>query len=326
MNYKNNIKLTLVCICSFLVYTGCDTMTNQQEGAQLSTGDSDIVTQKNPVTNPCNNWRDEWIFCDDFESDEPLSDRYFEYSDRDGSFVRVEGVGRAGSAGMRARFGEGVVNAGDFKKSIGRSEDPYTLNKSSRPDEDFDEVYWRFDLRHQEGWIGGGGDKLTRAMTLNDDWSQGTIAHIWSMSEDYLGMDPATGIDEDGNLVSTRYNDFDNLRWLGAKRGTTPLFSPENVGEWYSVEIHVKLNTPGESDGEFRFWIDDELQAESTDLNWHGTWNEDPDNYMINAIFMENYWNSGSPVEQERYLDNLIISTERLGPGVSGRTPDNSDI
>jgi hypothetical protein len=32
----------------------------------------------------------------------------------------------------------------------------------------------------------------------------------------------------------------------------------------------------------------------------------------INAVFFENYWNAGSPVQQERYFDNLVISTQSI--------------
>jgi hypothetical protein len=31
------------------------------------------------------------------------------------------------------------------------------------------------------------------------------------------------------------------------------------------------------------------------------------------VIMLENYWNSGSPVKQERYFDNFVISTNRIG-------------
>src|SRR5215212_2338185 len=41
------------------------------------------------------------IFCDDFESETPLRDRYFEYDDNGGDFVRTTKAGRNGSAGMR---------------------------------------------------------------------------------------------------------------------------------------------------------------------------------------------------------------------------------
>ena len=35
--------------------------------------------------------------------------------------------------------------------------------------------------------------------------------------------------------------------------------------------------------------------------------------YALNAVFFENYWNDGSSQDQERYLDNFVISTEPIG-------------
>lgn len=256
------------------------------------------------------------VFCDDFENPEPLRARYFEYNDRNGAFVRAEGVGTGGSAGMRARFRKGQVDAGALKKSIGRSEDPYLQATSSMPEETFTELYWRIDLRYQDGWIGGGADKLTRATTLFKGWKQGMIAHVWSGGKPdthhYLVIDPASGIDGDGKIVSTRYNDFANLRWLGNQRGTTDLFSDENAGKWHCVVAHIKLNTPGKSDGLFELWINDKPQARKENINWHGTYNRNPESFGVNAVFFENYWNAGSPQDQERYFDNIVISTRPL--------------
>src|SRR5678816_393972 len=61
------------------------------------------------------------IFCDDFESEAPLKDRYFEYDDNGGDFVRLAKVGRDGSAGMRAIWQQGETAAGSLKKSFGLS-------------------------------------------------------------------------------------------------------------------------------------------------------------------------------------------------------------
>jgi len=252
------------------------------------------------------------IFCDDFESETPLSDRYFEYDDNGGDFVRTAKVGRDGTAGLRVVWQQGEVSAGSLKKSFGRTPEEYISNHATFPEKDFKEIYWRIDVKRQVGWQGGGADKLTRAIVFaGPNWSEGMMAHIWS-SGNYLVLDPASGIDESGTLKSTKYNDFTNLRWLGNKKGTTDLFSDANAGKWYCVITHVKLNTPGISDGVFEFWIDDKLQAGSYDLNWHGNWNADPKNYMINAVLFENYWNNGSPKLQERYFDNILISSKPL--------------
>lgn len=273
---------------------------------------------------PCENWREihpEWIWCDDFEDLRAISDRYFEYGDNGGDFIPMEGVGVGGSRGMRTIFQKGEVSAGGFKKSFGRTPSRYLGRHAERHDEDFQEIYWRMWVRNQEGWIGGGGAKLTRATVMaSEGWAQGMIAHLWSggPGDAYLLIDPASGISTDGELVSIRYNDFDHLRWLGYQRGRIPLFDADHVGQWYCIETHVRLNSPNAADGVFEYWINDQLQTRKEGMNWHGDWNADSGNYMINAVLFENYWNAGSPVTQERYFDNIVISTSRIGCGCDG--------
>jgi hypothetical protein len=256
------------------------------------------------------------IFCDDFESDEPIGNRYFGYDTDEGEFIRLPGVGRAGSHGMRVKFQAGEVGAGVLQKAIGRSPDSGMTHRSM-PDSNFKEIYWRIDIRNQPGWEGGGGDKLSRATVIaSKSWQQGMIAHVWSGGKpdtwDYLVMDPASGISTDSKLASKKYNDFANLRWMDGTHGPTPLFRKDLIGQWNCVVAHVKLNTPGISDGVFELWVNGRLQGARYDLNWHASWNLQPDSYGINAVFFENYWNKGSVKEQERYFDNILISTQPI--------------
>jgi len=253
------------------------------------------------------------IFCDDFETTSPLTDRYFEVDSDEGDLIIVDNTGRNGGRAVRIRFQAGEVGAGGLKKSFGDAPGNYFSIHKSRADTSFDEIYWRMDVRHQPGWQGNGPAKLSRVISFVDfNWVQGVSAHLWSggMDDKYLLMDPATGIDTDGNVKSTKYNDFSNWRWLGYKPGSTPMFDDANAGTWYCVVGHVKLNTPGQSDGVFEFWINDTLQTGSYNLNWHGDYNSDPNAKKLNAVFFENYWNDGSPIEQERYFDNLVIGSK----------------
>lgn len=252
-----------------------------------------------------------WIWCDDFEEDRTAS--YFEYDDAGGSFVREDGVGRDGSMGMRARFDEGQVSAGNLKLAFGRTPDTY-FEPVDEGTADYRELYWRVWVRNDTDWTGGGGNKFSRATIFHDaGWSQAMIAHVWSGSDpdeaDHLSIDPASGTDETGNVQTNGYNDFDNLRWLGAVQGDTPIFDDRNVGEWYCVEARVRLNEPGASDGVFELWIDGSLDARADGLNWVGSY----DDYGMNAVLVENYWNDGAPQTQERYFDQLVVSTERIG-------------
>jgi len=245
------------------------------------------------------------IWCDDFEDPTPLNEKYFEYDDASGSFTRVAGVGMNGGYGMQVVWQPGQVGAGGFKRSFGRS----PASSQSDSTSDFREIYWRHYLKMERGWTGS-PDKLSRAMILaTSNWAQAMIAHLWSGSgADYLVIDPASGI-QAGQLVTTGYNDFANLTWLGAVSGRTPIFATASSGRWFCIEAHVKLNTPSRSDGVFEFWIDNQLEAGRYDLNWVDTWT----GYGINAIFFENYWNAGAPGVRVRYFDNIVISRQRIG-------------
>ncbi len=270
----------------------------------------------------CRGWRDahpEWIFCDDFESDAPLRapDRYFEYGDAGGNFVPQDGAGVDGSRGMRARFLAGAVGAGGMKLAFGRNPNGY-MNSALRPTEDFREVWYRMDLRMQEGWVGDPA-KLSRAtvFTHPSDWSQAMIAHLWGDGKNHLLVDPVRCVDGNGRVKCKGYNDFSNMSWLGYKPGETPIFDTDRAGSWHAVETHVRLNDPGRANGVQEFWIDGRLEARREGLDFVGTYTD----YALNAIFFENYWNDGSPVEQERYFDNIVVSAAPIGALGDGAEP-----
>jgi hypothetical protein len=132
-----------------------------------------------------------------------------------------------------------------------------------------------------------------------------------------LTLDPASGVRGD-RVVTQKYNDFENLRWLGNRPASKfQLHSTEEAGRWVAVECRVKLNTPGEKDGLQQLWIDGRLEAERTGLDWRGRYTD----RGVNAVFLETYWNDGSPVDQSRWIDNFVISTEPIGPVVCSRNP-----
>lgn len=265
-----------------------------------------------PAARECDTPAAAWIWCDDFESDRTAS--YFEYKDADGAFVRAAETGISGSFGMRARFAPRQVDAGALHLAIGRTPQPYM--RAVGPATRFTEVYWRFFLRTGPGWKGGGGEKLTRAMVFGSSvgFAQAMIAHVWSgrsgtPEADHLELDPARGTDGTGSLRTQRYNDAPNLRWLGRIQSESRVMADDRAGRWQCIEIRVRLNDPGATNGDFRLWVDGTEQAGRAGLDWVGTYRE----YGINAIYLENYWNAGSPTAQDRFFDNFVVSRERIG-------------
>ncbi|MCC9603391.1 hypothetical protein LOC67_22810 [Stieleria sp. JC731] len=257
------------------------------------------------------------IWCDDFDVSKPLTSKYLEVGDDGGDFAvtDAESLGHSGYS-VRARFQKGEVGAGGLKQTFGRNPMDYG-GHAVRKGEDFREVYWRHYVKHQNGWVGNPA-KLSRATCFaGSDWSQAMIAHIWGGHQRNLAIDPVRGVNSNSQVVTHRYNDFDNFKWLGLKQGKTRVFDSAETGRWVCVEGYVRLNTPGKSDGIFRLYIDGQVEASHENLNWVYSYGE----YGINAVFLENYWNSGSPVEQERFFDDFVISTSPIGLAKSPPNP-----
>ncbi|HET7585734.1 MAG TPA: hypothetical protein VFK13_12540 [Gemmatimonadaceae bacterium] len=264
-----------------------------------------------------------WIWCDDFERDRLRS--YFEYDDAHGAFTRAEHVGVDGSIAMRARFDVGRVSAGSLHLAFGITPSAY-MRPVDAGTARYDDLYWRVYLRLQPGWTGGGGHKLSRALILaTPQWGEAAVAPVWSGSgkgRDYLVIDPASGTAPGGGLRSTRYNDNPHLRYLGLAASHSAIFADAAAGAWHCIEAHVRLNDPARQNGVFELWIDGAPEARRDRLDWRGSFTE----YGLNALFVENYWNGGAPARQERYIDNVVVSTRRIGcvPGLGSEATGDS--
>jgi hypothetical protein len=264
------------------------------------------------------NWKAlhiEWIWCDDFETNKLSS--YFD-PDSPALLNRIAAVGFNGSVGVQATWTAGQVNAGSLKLAFGLVPAASGITPPAGVDTTtkFREVYYRVYLKSQAGWnsgTSGNNSKMSRATSFVDaNWSQAMIAHLWSNdtnnNNNYLRTDPASCVN--GSIVQcVGYNDFGHIAWLGAVNGTTAIFAASNTSVWSCIEVHVKLNDAGQSNGVEEFWIDGNLEARSANLDFVGSYSA----FGINVILFENYINNGSPQAQSRYWDNIVVSTQRIG-------------
>ena len=250
------------------------------------------------------------IWFDDFNNAEQQA----QYAEKSGELTETVRFGIVGGS-LQMHYPRGGRGIGGRKVFFGDS--PTYPAHTVRSDEVFTDVYWRIYVRHQRGWTGGGAAKLSRATSLvPPGWRQAMIAHVWSSGE-ALTLDPASGVRGD-RVVTTAYNDFANLSWLGNQPASQfQLHADEESGRWVCVEARAKLNTPGQQDGLNQLWIDGRLEAERTHLDWRGGYT----GHGINAVFLEAYWNQGSPVDQSRWIDNFVISTQPIGPIVCPQNP-----
>ncbi|WGO98416.1 hypothetical protein QFX18_20635 [Saccharophagus degradans] len=272
-----------------------------------------ILFSSSTIASPleCNDWASQhpnWLWCDDFEVDSELEENYFEVKRYNGRFGVVEGEAFGGNAALRSHWQPGVDDAGNIKFSFGKT----PVAPSRYKDRYFSEIYWRFYTKTDERWTGN-ANKLTRIIAFSgSNWSEAMIAHVWQGNGLNIAIDPASGVSADlssTTVNTTRYNDFSNLRWLGYVEGTHDIYSDETKTKWNCIEAQVKLNTLGQADGVFRLWVNDELDAENTNLNFVSSYSQ----YGLNAIFIENYKGGGSEQEQYRYFDNFVVSTQRIG-------------
>lgn len=82
-------------------------------------------------------------------------------------------------------------------------------------------------------------------------------------------------------------------------------------GNWYSFEIMLKANTPGQHNGEIKLWINGELKAHYTGMRFRDT-----DDLKINQLNITAYVGGlcTAPKNQKVWDDNLVLATEYIGP------------
>jgi hypothetical protein len=255
------------------------------------------------------------IWYDSFDGPESVQEQYLEYQKGSPGSRRTEQEALGGSGkSMELVYAKGSQGVGGRKLVFGDC----PFGRPLRKGETFTDVYWRIYVKHPRGWRGAPA-KMSRATGfVSGQWNQAFILHVWSGAGSTLTLDPASGV-RGGEVVTTTYNDFPKLKWLGnSPSGKFPIHATEESGRWVLVEARLKLNTPGKKDGLASLWVDGVLDAERTGLDFRGTY----DAHTINAVFLEAYWNDGSPVDQRRWYDDFVVSTKPIGPVTAGKVPE----
>ena len=121
-----------------------------------------------------------------------------------------------------------------------------------------------------------------------------------------------SGIGEDGQPIGNRGD------WL-AFPSRYPDFEPmvnflPQRDRWYCYELMVQANTPGQNNGEVKFWIDGTLVGDFPDLNVRSisTLKIDEAGIGLHAQHSERI--------NKKWYDNVVIATQYIGPMVSAAT------
>jgi hypothetical protein len=84
------------------------------------------------------------------------------------------------------------------------------------------------------------------------------------------------------------------------------------LGRWYSYEVMVKANTPGQRDGRIAFWLDGQLIADFSNLRLRETTALKIDRFSIDLHVFNNNLAAAT-----KWYDNVVAATSYIGPMVS---------
>jgi hypothetical protein len=94
--------------------------------------------------------------------------------------------------------------------------------------------------------------------------------------------------------------------------GPTFVARPEIVpqlGRWYSYEVMVKANTPGQRDGRIAFWLDGTLAADFPNLRLRDT-----ADLKIDRVDISFHGNGGILAATKKWYDNVVVAKSYIGP------------
>jgi hypothetical protein len=88
------------------------------------------------------------------------------------------------------------------------------------------------------------------------------------------------------------------------------------VGQWDKLKMYVRLNTPNQSNGIVRMWVNDTLKLEYTNVNIRAG-----SNYGINKMILTTYATQTSPANGVQWHDDVTLSLTDPDASGGGQTP-----
>lgn len=196
----------------------------------------------------------------------------------------------------------------------------YTLSRNIN----YKEGYYKFQFKRTgHGDCGGCKFFKIRAiesslnyanLTIQMDYGSGNIDQIDHGCGTSLTNDQGCG----GRLsVETQWGDNGTV----VTAGETYSFPDE---KWHSFQVYVKLNTNGNSDGAYTFWIDGVKNREVIDVKIRNDAN--PEAFTLIDFASYNAYDGCSANEYELYYDNFVFSDEYIYSGSPPLPPSNLKI
>ena len=147
---------------------------------------------------------------------------------------------------------------------------------------------------------------------------------FWSTAGGLTQFDIPLGVagQSNGGSDYCGINDMRNFNLFGQGGPTNwgSLNIPYSLmrNRWYGIEVEIRLNTPGASDGEVRMWVDGVMIGERTGLDMRGNLTNNINRVRVGGWY-SNSWAGRNPcpdpvVPAVRYIDDLVVSDTYVGP------------
>lgn len=183
----------------------------------------------------------------------------------------------------------------------------------------YDEVYVRFDVMFEPGFMNLRGDQngmhfvSVAGNRVDDKWSSHGQAGITPDGTDFFvtTVDPGHTWGDPDLEPFTFYSYFPDMvpPWGNVFRQDHPR-APIVPGSWHEIVIHVDAGTPGRYDGSQALWIDGVKRIEVEGMRWRDT-----DDLRLNEFAIVDYM-PGTPQTQHIWFDNVWVGT--AFPGDAG--------
>ena len=247
------------------------------------------------------------IFADDFEAGN-IGERWDETGNKDGKVLSLvePGAAELGRRCLRVEAHLGNDTGGGLTKWF-EPADTVFIRFYTKFHPACDYVHHFVTLRANRGlrggdkWSGFGGagvkpegdERFSTAIEPWGDWGRNPPPGRWNFYSYWHEMEPSR----------------DGKYWGNSFAVPTAPVIPRD--RWICVEFMLKVNTPGQPDGEQAFWIDGTLLGHWKGINWRKT-----DPLKANALTLESYitdrWTK-NPVNVV-FFDNGVIARRYIGP------------
>jgi hypothetical protein len=235
---------------------------------------------------------------------------------------RLERVVSAADAGQRFEALDGAAAAITLHTGTTQALNSH-IKLDRRPHGEPEEAYFRYYLRLGDNWnptLDGGKLPGLSGTYGRAGWGgrKADGSNGWSARGSFLqqtaGGTTLAGMRAVGSYVyhagmDTNYGD--NWGW---NLGPTGLLQKNR---WYCIEQHVRLNTPGQTNGVLEIWVDGRLAFQKTDIRYRDT-----STLRIESVWMNVYHGGARPAPHDMtlFIDNLVVAGRYIGPmSVTGK-------